>query len=123
MCSDETKIELFGNKHQRWVWRRWKDRHPEKHLIPTEVWGRIFDVVRHFFFLKALNIFLGYDIIDSIKYQQILNENPTASAMILKMGHGWTFQQDNYSKHTSKCTHKCFTDHRIKVVLWPSPPT
>src|SRR4029434_10443074 len=23
--SDEAKIELFGNKHQRWVWRRQKD--------------------------------------------------------------------------------------------------
>src|SRR4029434_9901420 len=33
--SDETKIELFGNKHQRWVWRRQKVSHTEKHLIPT----------------------------------------------------------------------------------------
>src|SRR4029434_7243158 len=33
--SDETKIEVFGNKHQRWVWCRQKDSHTEKHLIPT----------------------------------------------------------------------------------------
>src|SRR4029434_10968162 len=32
--SDESKIELFGNKHQRWVLRRRKDSHTEKHLIP-----------------------------------------------------------------------------------------
>src|SRR4029434_7754176 len=28
--SDETKIELFGNKHQRWVWRRQKYSHTER---------------------------------------------------------------------------------------------
>jgi len=41
---------------------------------------------------------------DSIKYQQILNENITASARKLKMGSGWTFQQDNDPKRTSKST-------------------
>src|SRR4029434_3472705 len=36
------------------------------------------------------------------------------------MGCGWTSQQDNDSKHTSKSTQKWFTDRRIKVLLWPS---
>ena len=36
--SDETKIKLFGNKHQRWVWRRQKDSH-------TDVTGSYFEVV------------------------------------------------------------------------------
>ena len=56
-----------------------------------------------------------HGIMDSIKYQQILNENITASARKLKMGRGWTFQQDNDPKHTSKSTQKWFTDRRIKV--------
>src|SRR4029434_6926166 len=28
--SDETKVKLFGNKHQRGVWRRQKDSHKDK---------------------------------------------------------------------------------------------
>ena len=52
---------------------------------------------------------------DSIKNQQILNENLTAPSRKLKMGRGWTFQQDNDPKHTSKSTQKWFTDRRIKV--------
>ena len=57
---------------------------------------------------------------DSIKYQQILNENLTASARKLIMGRGWTFQQVNDLKHTSKSTQKWFTEGRIKVLPWPS---
>ncbi len=35
LWSDETKIELFGNKHQRWVWRTQRGSHMEKYLMPT----------------------------------------------------------------------------------------
>src|SRR4029434_3854549 len=44
----------------------------------------------------------------------------TASARKLKMGRGWTFQQENDPKHTSKSTQKWFTDRRIKVLPLPS---
>src|SRR4029434_3952621 len=37
--SDETKIKLFGNKHQRWVWRRQKDSHTEETPIPNVKYG------------------------------------------------------------------------------------
>src|SRR4029434_4275901 len=43
----------------------------------------------------------------------------TAPARKLKMGRGWTFQQDNDPKHTSKSTQKWFTDRRTKVLPWP----
>ena len=61
-----------------------------------------------------------HGIMDSIKYQQILNLNRTASVRKLKLGRGWIFQQDNDPKHISKSTQKCFTDHIIKVLPWPS---
>ncbi|XP_056131825.1 chemokine-like protein TAFA-1 [Lampris incognitus] len=57
---------------------------------------------------------------DSIKYQQILNQNLTATARRFKPGCGWTYQQHNDPKHTSKSPQKWFTDHRIKVLPWPS---
>src|SRR4029434_9966206 len=68
--------------------------------------------VRWWIFTKPLDI--------SIKYQQILNENLTASARKLKIGRGWTFQQDIDPKHTKKSTQKWFTDRKIKVLPWPS---
>ena len=57
---------------------------------------------------------------DSIKYQQILNETLRASVRKLKLGRGWTFQQDNDPKDTSKSTQKWY--YRIKVLPWPSVP-
>ena len=58
---------------------------------------------------------------NSIKYQQILNENLTAPSRKLKMGRGWTFQQDNDPKHTSKSTQKLFTDVTTLAGLGPAP--
>src|SRR4029434_10257240 len=52
-----------------------------------------------------------HGIMDSIKYQQILIENLTAPSRKLKMGRGWTFQQDNDPK---------LKINRIKVLPWPS---
>ncbi|KAF7650394.1 hypothetical protein LDENG_00126560 [Lucifuga dentata] len=39
---------------------------------------------------------------DPIKHQEILEENVMPSVRKLKLGHHWTFQQDNYPKHASK---------------------
>src|SRR4029434_9675996 len=114
--SDVTKIKLFGNKHQRWVWRRQKDSHTEKHLIPNVKYGGGSLMLRGCFSSKGpRHLVRIHGIIDSIKYQQILNENLTALSRKLKMGRVWTFQQDNDPKHTSKSTQKLFTDRRIKV--------
>ncbi len=43
-----------------------------------------------------------HGIMDSIKYQQIKNQNLTASVRNLIMGHVLIFQQDNNPKQTSK---------------------
>ena len=115
------KIKLFGNKHQRWVWRRQKDSHTEKHLIPSVKYGGGSLMLWGCFSSKGPGHLVRiHGIMDSIKYQQILNENLTAPSSKLKMGCGWTFQQVNDPKHTSKSTQKWFTDRRIKVLPWPS---
>src|SRR4029434_8567228 len=122
--SDAPTIKRFGNKHQRWVWRRQKDSHTEKHLIPNVKYGGRSLMLWGCFSSKGPGHLVRiHGIMDSIKYQQILNENLTAPSSKLEMGRGWTFQQDNDPKHTSKSTQKCFTDRRIKVLTWPSQST
>src|SRR4029434_3985138 len=97
--SDETKIKLFGNKHQRWVWRRQKDSHTEKTPIPNVKYGGESLMLWGCFSSKGPGHLLRiHGIMDSIKYQQILNENLTAPSSKFKMGCGWTFQ------HTSTST-------------------
>ncbi len=43
-----------------------------------------------------------HGIMDSIKYQQIKNQNLTASVRNLILGRVWIFHQDNNPKQTSK---------------------
>src|SRR4029434_8684053 len=70
--SDETKIKLFGNKHQRWVWHRQKDSHTEKHLIPTGRNGGGSLMLWGCFSSKGPGHIVRIDgIMDSIKYQHI----------------------------------------------------
>ena len=61
-----------------------------------------------------------HGIVDSIKYQQIKNQNLTPSARNLIMGRGWIFHQDNDPKQTSKSTQKFVVEHKMKLLPWPS---
>ena len=66
------------------------------------------------------NLVRVHGIINSMKYQDILNLNMAAPARKLKSGRHWIFQQDNDPK-LSKSTHKWLTEHNIKLLPWPSP--
>ncbi len=57
-----------------------------------------------------------HGIMDSIKYQQMKNLNLTASVRNLIM----IFHQDNDPNQTSKSTQKCITEHKMKLLPWPS---
>src|SRR4029434_5362295 len=113
--SDETKIKLFGNKQIKQqikggfgVDRKMIGDHTEKHLIPTVKYGGGSLMLWGCFSSKGPGHLVRiHGIMDSIKYQQMLNENQTASARKLKMGRGWTFQQDNDPKHIyTKVVHR-----------------
>ena len=53
-------------------------------------------------------------------YRVILSENFLASVELLELGGVWEFQQDNDPKPTAKATTKWFTDHDVRILLWPS---
>ena len=121
LWSDETKIELFGNKHSKWVWRTTKDAHAEKHLIPTVKYGGGSVMLWGCFASKGPgNLVRVHGIMNALKYQDILNQNLLPSARKLKLGRHWVFQQDNDPKHMAKSTQKWFTRHKIKLLPWPS---
>uniref|UniRef100_A0A4W5QKM4 Receptor-type tyrosine-protein phosphatase F n=1 Tax=Hucho hucho TaxID=62062 RepID=A0A4W5QKM4_9TELE len=54
------------------------------------------------------------------KYIEILYENWLQSAQDLRMGRKFTFQQDNYPKHTANTTQEWLRDKSLNVLEWPS---
>lgn len=56
-----------------------------------------------------------HNIIDSVKYQEILNQNLAASVKKLQLGCDWKFHQDNDLVQTSKSTQKWFSE-RLKLL-------
>uniref|UniRef100_A0AAR2LDN2 Tc1-like transposase DDE domain-containing protein n=1 Tax=Pygocentrus nattereri TaxID=42514 RepID=A0AAR2LDN2_PYGNA len=121
LWSDETKIELFGNKCCKWVWRNTRAEYAEKHLMPTVKYGGGSVMLWACFSSKGPgNLVRVHGIMNALKYQDILKQNLVASARKLKMGRHWVFQQDNDPKHMARSTQKWLTTHRIKLLPWPS---
>ena len=54
------------------------------------------------------------------KYREILDKNLFQSAQDFRLGHRFTFQQDNDSKHTAKTTQEWLRDKSLNVLEWPS---
>ena len=53
---------------------------------------------------------------DGAKYRRILDENLLESAMNLKLGRRFTFQQDNDPKHKDKTTLEWLNKKKINVL-------
>jgi len=54
------------------------------------------------------------------KYRKILDHNLLESAMNLKLGRKFTFQQDNDLKHKAEATLEWLSNNKINVLEWPS---
>ncbi|KAG2458162.1 TC1A transposase, partial [Polypterus senegalus] len=121
LWSDETKIELFGVNARCHVWRKPGTAHHQANTIPT---------VKHgggSIMLWGCFIVAGTGRLVRIKgkmtaamYKDILNENLLQSALDLRLGQRFTFQQDNDPKHTAKISKEWLQDNSVNVLEWPS---
>ena len=103
-CYGQTrpKLNLFGHVHSQHVWHQKKDAHKENHLIPTVKYGGGLLMLWSCFAASGpRDLVKTNGIMNSTKYQNILGKNLVVSARKLRLGHRWTFHQDNDLKHTS----------------------
>lgn len=121
LWSDETKIELYGHNHQRYVWREVNQAFQEKNTIATVkhgggslmLWGCVSAN-------GTGNLVRIEGKLNAAGYQKILEENLRESVRKLGMGRNWTLQQDNDPKHTAKSVQKWLNENKVKVLQWPS---
>ncbi|XDV28874.1 hypothetical protein PO909_032071 [Leuciscus waleckii] len=57
---------------------------------------------------------------NAAKYRDILDENLLQSALDLRLGRRFTFQQDNDPKHTAKIMKEWLHNNSVTVLEWPS---
>ena len=92
LWSDEPKIELFDLDAygEAWWWQH--------HAV-----GMFFRLVR----IKT-------------EYREIFDENLLQSALDLRLGRRFTYQQDNDPKHKTKMSRSHFFAKSLNVLEWPS---
>ena len=108
--SDETKIELFGLNAKRYMWRK-----PD--TIPAVKHGGDSIMLCGYFSVAGTGRIVRIEgKMNGAKYREILVENLLHSAQDLRLGRRFTFQQDNYPKHTAKTTQEWLRDKSLNVL-------
>uniref|UniRef100_A0A8C5MCY2 Transposase n=1 Tax=Leptobrachium leishanense TaxID=445787 RepID=A0A8C5MCY2_9ANUR len=103
LWTDETKLELFGLMDQRYVWRRKNKAYEEKNTLPTVKHGGGSIMLWGCFASAGTGKLQRVQgTMNSLQYQEILDDNVMQSVTNLRLGR--RFQQDNDPKHTSKST-------------------
>uniref|UniRef100_A0A8C5M1X5 Transposase n=1 Tax=Leptobrachium leishanense TaxID=445787 RepID=A0A8C5M1X5_9ANUR len=121
LWTDETKLELFGPMDQRYVWRRKNKAYEEKNTLPTVKHGGGSIMLWGCFASAGTGKLQRVQgTMNSLQYQEILDDNVMQSVTNLRLGRRWTFQQDNDPKHTSKSTRAWLQIKGWNILEWPS---
>uniref|UniRef100_A0A8C5M825 Tc1-like transposase DDE domain-containing protein n=1 Tax=Leptobrachium leishanense TaxID=445787 RepID=A0A8C5M825_9ANUR len=121
LWTDETKLELFGPMDRRHVWRRKNKAYEEKNTLPTVKHGGGSIMLWGCFASAGTGKLQRVQgTINSLQYQEILDDNVMQSVTNLRLGRRWTFQQDNDPKHTSKSTRAWLQIKGLNILEWPS---
>ena len=121
LWSDETKLEQFGPMDQRYVWRRKNQAYEQKNTLPTVKHGGGSIMLWGCFASNGTGKLQRVQgTMNSLQYQEILEENVMESVTNLRLGRRWTFQQDNDPNHTSKSTRAWLKMKGWNILEWPS---
>uniref|UniRef100_A0A8C4RHS4 Transposase n=1 Tax=Erpetoichthys calabaricus TaxID=27687 RepID=A0A8C4RHS4_ERPCA len=119
LCSDETKITVFGTNGFKTVWRRKGEDFKEKCMVPTVKYGGGSALMWGCMSAAGVGELHFVDgIMNSTMYCSILKEKMLPSLRAL--GRRALFQHNNDPKHTSKATVAFLKKNRVKVIEWPS---
>ncbi|KAI3355869.1 hypothetical protein L3Q82_004421 [Scortum barcoo] len=112
LWSDETKIELFGVNARRHVWRKPGTAHHQANTIPTVKHGGGSIMLWGCFSAAGTGRLVRIEgKMNAAMYRDILDENLLQSALDLRLGRRFIFQQDNDPKHTAKITKEWLQDN------------
>uniref|UniRef100_A0A8C4S771 Tc1-like transposase DDE domain-containing protein n=1 Tax=Erpetoichthys calabaricus TaxID=27687 RepID=A0A8C4S771_ERPCA len=114
LWSDETKIKLFGLNARRHVWGK-------PGTIPTVKHGGGSIMLWGCFSVAGTGRLVRIKgKMAAAMYRDILDENLLQSALDLRLGRRFIFQQDNDPKHTAKISKEWLQDNSVNVLEWPS---
>ncbi|KAG2468183.1 TC1A transposase, partial [Polypterus senegalus] len=124
LWSDKTKIKLFGVNVRRHVWRKPGTTHHQANTIPTVKHGGGSIMLWGCFSAAGTGRLVRIKgKMTAAMYRDILDENLLQSALDLRLGRRFIFQEDNDPKHIAKI---CFPrkewlqDNSVNVLEWPS---
>lgn len=107
LWTGETKIELFRNAHQKFIYRRRNEAHKEENSLPTvQHGGRSIMLCSCFAAPGTRSFDCTREIMESENYPDILEQHVLPSARKLGLSkRSLVLQQDTDSKHTPKSMH------------------
>ena len=118
-CHLSTNVSTWSllvlvNQHSRSVWQKKKNAFTENNLYVSMVEVEVSGMLWSCFSSKGPG--------NPVRVHGIMTKSESVCACQekLKLGRHWTFQQENDPKHMSKSTQKLLTEHKIKLLLWPS---
>ncbi|XDV15071.1 hypothetical protein PO909_015214 [Leuciscus waleckii] len=112
-------LELFGLNSKRYVWRKPGTAHHLSNTVSTVKHGGGSIMLWGCFSAAGTGRLVAIEgKMNAAMYRDILDENLLQSALDLRLGRRFTFQQD--PKHTAKITKEWLHNNSVTVLEWPS---